>query len=61
MKLKELIFEQDNQVASAAKAINDAIISIDDSMHYGVFAKAVAHILKDEYGPHNIKPFMEEL
>lgn len=59
MKLKDLIFEQENQVASAAKAINDAIISIDDSMHYEVFAKAVAHILKDEYGSHNIAPFME--
>jgi len=30
-------------------------------MHYGVFAKAVAHILKDEYGSHNIEPFMKEL
>ena len=61
MKLKDLIFEQENQVAAAAKAINNAITSIDDSMHYGVFAKAVAHILKDEYGSHNIEPFMKEL
>jgi len=60
MKLKDLIFEENNEVVAAAKAINDAIISVDDSMHYGVFAKAVAHILKDEYGPHNIKPFMDE-
>ena len=61
MKLKDLIFEQDNQVAAAAKAINNAITSIDDSMHYGVFAKAIAHILKDEYGSHNFNPFMEVL
>jgi len=61
MKLTDLIFEEENQVASASKAINNAITSIDDSMHYGVFAKAVAHILKDEYGSHNIKPFMETL
>lgn len=61
MKLKDLIFEEENQVAAAAKAINDAIVSIDDSMHYGVFAKAVAHILKDEYGSHNFNPFMEVL
>lgn len=61
MKLKDLIFEQDNQALAAAKAINDAIISIDDSMHYGVFAKAVAHVLKDEYGSHNFNPFMEVL
>lgn len=61
MKLRDLIFEQDNEVQAAAKAINDAIISIDDSMHYEVFAKAVGLVLKDEYGSHNIKPFMEVL
>ena len=61
MKLKDLIFEQDDQVVAAAKAINNAITSIDDSMHYGVFAKAIAHILKDEYGSHNFNPFMEVL
>ena len=61
MKLKDLIFEQEDQSAEAAKAINNAIISIDDSMHYGVFAKAIAHILKDEYGSHNFAPFMEVL
>ena len=61
MKLKDLIFEQENQVQAAAKAIQDAIVSVDDSMHYGVFAKAIAHILKDEYGSHNFNPFMEVL
>lgn len=61
MKLKDLIFEEDNQVAAASKAINNAITSVDDSMHYGVFAKAVAYILKDEYGSHNIGPFMKTL
>jgi len=61
MKLKDLIFEQDSQVPAAAKAINDAIISIDDSMHYEVFAKAVGLVLKDEYGDHNIKGFMSTL
>jgi len=61
MKLKDLIFEQENQVAAAAKAIDNAITSVDDSLHYGVFAKAVAHVLKNEYGSHNIEPFMKEL
>lgn len=61
MKLKDLIFEQENQTAAATKAIQDAIVSIDDSMHYGVFAKAIANILKDEYGSHNFDPFMEVL
>jgi len=61
MKLKDLIFEEDNQIAAAAKAINSAIGSIDSSMNYGVFAKAIAHVLKDEYGSHNFNPFMEVL
>lgn len=61
MKLKDLIFEQENQAQAATKAIQDAIVSIDDSMHYGVFAKAIANILKDEYGSHNFDPFMKVL
>lgn len=66
MKLKDLIFENvpeqfEKQVAPTAAGINKVIDSIDDSMHYGVFAKAVAKVLKDEYGSHNIKPFMDIL
>lgn len=60
MKLRDLIFEQENQVAAAAKAIDNAITSVDDNMNYGVFAKAVAQVLKSEYGSHNIEPFMKE-
>ena len=44
-----------------AKGINKAIIKIDDSMGYEVFALAVGKILKDEYGKHNFKAFMEVL
>ena len=61
MKLRDIIFEIDNQVAATATGFNKVITSIDDSMHYGVFAKAVAKVLKDEYGSHNINPFMDVL
>lgn len=44
-----------------AKEINKAIIKIDDSMSYKDFAAAVATILRDEYGSHNYKGFMEVL
>ena len=44
-----------------AKEINKAINKIDDSMSYGDFALAVGEILRDEYGRHNFKPFMEVL
>jgi len=45
----------------AAKAINQAIAGVDESLGYSDFAKAVATILKDEYGTHNFNPFMEVL
>ena len=44
-----------------AKEIDKAMIKIDDSMSYKDFAIAVATVLRDEYGQHNYKPFMEEL
>jgi hypothetical protein len=62
-KKRHLIESRLNEsVASqAAEAINQAIAGIDDSMSYTDFAKAVATILKDEYGTHNFNPFMEVL
>ena len=45
----------------AAKAIDQAIAGVDESLGYSDFAKAVATILKDEYGAHNFGPFMEVL
>ena len=45
----------------AAKAIDQAIAGVDESLGYSDFAKAVATILKDEYGTHNFNPFMEVL
>ena len=38
-----------------------AIEKIDSSMSYTDFAIAVATVIKDEYGDHNIAPFMKEL
>ena len=51
----------ENQVSQVAKAIDNAISSVDDSLSYKVLASAVAQILKDEYGSHNFGPFMEVL
>ena len=45
----------------AAKAIDTAIASVDESLSYKDFALAVAKILKDEYGAHNFNKFMEIL
>ena len=45
----------------AAKAIDQAIAGVDESLGYSDFAKAVATILKGEYGAHNFDPFMEVL
>lgn len=44
-----------------AKAIDKAMIKIDDSMSYEDFALAVGKILKEEYGSHLFGKFMEVL
>ena len=51
----------ENKANLAAKAIDQAIAGVDESLGYADFAKAVATILKDEYGAHNFNPFMEVL
>ena len=51
----------ENKADLAAKAIDQAIAGVDESLGYSDFAKAVATILKDEYGAHNFNPFMEVL
>ncbi len=45
----------------AAKAMDQAIAGVDESLSYKDFALAVGKILKDEYGAHNFSPFMEVL
>ena len=54
------IFESKKSEA-LAKAMDKAMIKIDDSMSYEDFALAVGQILRDEYGQHNFKPFMKVL
>ena len=63
MKLKDFFpnLIQENKSAEAAKAIDSAISSVDESLHYADFAKAIASILKNEYGAHNFGKFMEVL
>ncbi len=51
----------ESQADLVAKAIDQAIAGVDESLGYSDFAKAVAIILKDEYGAHNFNPFMEVL
>jgi len=51
----------ENTAAQVAKAMDDAMTSVDENLSYKDFALAVAAILKDEYGSHNFGPFMEIL
>ena len=50
-----------NKSQDVAKGIQTAIKNVDESLEYIDFAKAVAIILKEHYGTHNIAPFMEVL
>ena len=54
------IFESKKSEA-LAKAMDKAMIKIDDSMSYEDFALAVGQILRDEYGQHNFKRYMQVL
>ncbi len=57
------IFESANMQKSETLqiAIVKAINEIDESMSYQDFAKAVANVLREEYGTHNFEPFMKTL
>jgi len=62
MKLSEILdIESNQEVDNAANAISKAIVSVDDSMHYETFAKAVALTLKQDYGQHLFSKFMATL
>ena len=56
--LAEAGIVSENQVA---KAINQAIASVDKNLSYLDFAKGVAKVLKDEYGVQNYNKFMSVL
>ena len=55
------IVQESKDTDALASAINSAIISIDDSMHYRDFAEAVAKVIRDEYGSHLYVPFQKEI
>jgi len=50
-----------SQSKDLARKIDVAITSIDESMSYKEFAEAVAIVLKEQYGEHNFKPFINHL
>ena len=54
------IFESKKSEA-LAKAMDNAMIKIDDSMSYEDFALAVGQILRDDYGKHTFAGFMKVL
>ena len=56
--LAEAGIVSENQVA---KAIDQAIASVDKNLSYLDFAKGVAKVLKDEYGAQNFDKFMDVL
>lgn len=41
--------------------MDNIIIEIQEDTSYKELAKKVAEIIKEDYGTHNIKPFLEEL
>ena len=59
IKLYEDFSEEKSETLQTAivKAINE----IDESMSYQDFAKAVANVLREEYGTHNFEPFVKTL
>jgi len=62
MKLKEFFPNlQENKPTLVAKAIDQAIAGVDESLSYKDFAVAVAIVLKEEYGVHLFDDWMEIL
>lgn len=55
MKLKDLLFENVDTLHSALEQ------SIPENANIKDFAIAVSRFIKNEYGSHNIKPFIETL
>ena len=63
MKLKEFFPQiiQETKPNLVAKAIDQAIAGVDESLSYKDFAVAVAIVLKEEYGAHLFDDWMEVL
>jgi hypothetical protein len=61
MKLLNVILQESQLGDKLAMGIYKAIDNIDPNLNYKDFASAVATVIKNEYGTHNIEPFMKEL
>jgi hypothetical protein len=61
IKMFEVFADTQKKSDILANEIGSAIVKIDDSMSYVDFALAVGKTLRDEYGSHNIEPFMDVL
>ena len=61
MKLINVLLQESQLGDKLALGINKVIDDIDPNLNYKDFASAVATVIKNEYGTHNIEPFMKEL
>ena len=61
MKLAKVLLQESESGDKLAMGIYKAIDNIDPNLNYKDFASAVATVIKNEYGTHNIEPFMKEL
>jgi len=61
MKLAKVLLQESESGDKLAMGIYKAIDAVDPNLNYRDFASAVATVIKNEYGTHNIEPFMKEL
>ena len=61
MKLINVLLNESDSGDKLAMGIYKAIDNINPNLNYRDFASAVATVIKNEYGTHNIEPFMKEL
>lgn len=53
--------DSNKHIEKLAKLFSDAILKIDDSLHFKDFASAVALVLKQDYGNHLYSGFLSQL
>jgi hypothetical protein len=59
--IREEIIQLDSPVNSLYIKFIESINTVDENLSYKDLAKVTSKILKEEYGVHNFKPFLEEL
>jgi flagellar biosynthesis component FlhA len=59
--IREEIIQLDSPVNSLYIKFIESINTVDENLSYKDLAKVISKILKEEYGVHNFKPFLEEL